>query len=338
MIFISSYYKNDRSADSMSGSRSAAVHTALLFAPLEGVPAPNRPLRSGEKLGFDGESGKSNDGGIRKAGVKEDDPPPYLVSMVMSAPTLPSHVTRAAMRKTWLTYSTRAKTPRIVKHFFLVGIGGLESALVQDLQAEQNEFGDLVLLDGFRDSYQMLSAKLLLGIESAYRKYGKYAFFLKVDEDSFVRLDKLLDAIDAVPESDKSRLYMGQFMRGAFPHQEGTKWDDPKWNLQNTYPPYCLGGGYVVSGPLLWTIAANKNKYAVFQNEDANMGLWLSPFNVSRNDDSRVDAVASTNPKSPTPPRCKDDDLIEHRVSTEDVYQRDRRLRSTQFRSHCAEA
>ena len=271
----------------------------------------------------------------RGLGHVQGDPPPYLLVMILSAPTQPAKLVRTALRRTWLTYGHRAAVTRHVKHVFVVGTGGLSARLIKALIAEKEAFGDLELLHGFVDSYAMLTTKLLLGIELAYREFGKYRFMLKVDGDTFVRLDKLLDVLEHVAEADKPRLYMGEEMRGAFPHQPGKVWDDTEWDLQSTYPPYFLGGGYIVSGPLLWAIAANRDIVSIYRNEDATMGLWLSSFNVSRKIDTRIDAMSSQDKSRPRPPRCKEDDLIEHRVSAEDIYGRDKALRSTDFGGHC---
>jgi hypothetical protein len=268
------------------------------------------------------------------AGGSASTPHTHLVIMLLSSPTLASHMRRGAQRKTWLTYSTRAKTVRPVHHFFLIGTGGLDAGTLQDLRTEQEEFNDLRFLDGFVDAYTKLTEKLLRGIVLSHEEFGNYAYLLKADGDSFVRLDTLLDILEGLPEHQKQTLYWGQFMFGAIPHQPSGKWDDPDWNLQATYPPYALGGGYIVSGPPLWTIAQHSTMYSIFRNEDATLGLWLSPFNLSRWDDPRIDTLSSPF-EPPDPPRCKEDDLIEHRVPIEGFYKRDRNLRTSNFQSMC---
>jgi hypothetical protein len=248
---------------------------------------------------------------------------PFAVVLIMTTATAQSALARQVIRSTWLTYSkhlAKAKASRgnhgsmrsdaaaatlvpsdrlaQVKNVFVVGDVGLQGLQLAQLRQEQQQHGDIRFLHGFGEDYSLLAKKLLLSIELIASEFEHFEYLIKADEDTYVRLDSLLTELGTnIAKSDVPKLYWGQFFRGISPRQPDTPWDDPTWDLGAEYPPYALGGGYVVAGNLIRAIAANVDMYATFHNEDATLGLWLSPYNVTRKDDwRRFDGMA----KNPT--------------------------------------
>ena len=94
-----------------------------------------------------------------------------------------------------------------------IGTGGLEQAALDQLQAEQREYGDLALLPDFREAFQNLTGKLLEGFawSADPANLEPFDYLFKVDDDTFVRLDVIERELAAMPERYRGRLYWGYF-------------------------------------------------------------------------------------------------------------------------------
>ena len=72
----------------------------------------------------------------------------------------------------------------------------------ESLSREQALYGDLALMPHFREEYTNLTGKLLDSMNWGYEHLGRFQYMFKVDDDTFTRLDWLLDELDAVPECE----------------------------------------------------------------------------------------------------------------------------------------
>ena len=93
------------------------------------------------------------------------------------------------------------------------------------------------------DSYQTLTAKVLASFVQLSRNV-KFEYLLKVDDDSYVQLPKILEELKN-SNFDKS-LYWG-FFDGRAPVLSRGKWAEKEYRLCDKYIPYAVGGGYVLS-------------------------------------------------------------------------------------------
>lgn len=172
------------------------------------------------------------------------------------------------------------------KHFFAVGGLGLESDKVRLINSEQRQFNDILILP-MQDSYGNLTRKVLKSFEwlQGQFEFGvDFKYVLKCDDDSFVRIDNFLHEIAQlelmflkgevqtdnvspyltvnVQTNDERliksnlNLYWGYFNGNAKIKTSG-KWKETDWILCDTYLPYALGGGYVLSKNLVTFIAQN---------------------------------------------------------------------------------
>lgn len=212
------------------------------------------------------------------------------------------------------------KVPDIkLKVFFSVGTEGLETSLRNDLEAEKKVYNDLLLLEDLKDSYNNLTLKLIKSMTALNRTTPNFKYVMKVDDDSYVKLDLLtFDLIhyDQKLKSKKSRsdfsLYWGYFNGRANIKKSG-QWQEPNYNLCERYLPYALGGGYVLSKDLVTFIAQYGDHLSMFKSEDISMGTWLSPFRkIHRRHDVRFDTAYM-------PRKCKDYHLILHKRTAEDM-------------------
>ena len=192
---------------------------------------------------------------------------------------------RHAIRETWLRLSAKRK----IRHYFIVGTLDLNESELNSLYSEQRLYNDMVLFPHLRDTYSSLSLKLLLTLKWFSNKMS-FNYLVKVDDDSFLRIDQLFDELldRTIAKTDTKPLYMGYFDGRAHVKRSG-QWSEPNWLLCDRYLPYALGGGYVVSQELVRFIAKNAPLLQLFRSEDVSLGVWLSPFNINRIHDIRFD-------------------------------------------------
>lgn len=201
-----------------------------------------------------------------------------LVIVVFSAPK--NFERRSVIRNTWLKTAGNYS----ILHFFAIGTTSLNSKLRQDLESENNINHDLLILTSIREAYSKLSKKLLETFRWVTQNIY-YSFILKVDDDTFVQLDKFYNAMMLKPQK---KLYWGFFDGRANVKKKG-KWAEENWYLCDLYMPYAKGGGYVLSQDLVQYIVSSADYLLLFQNEDVTLGAWLAPLDIHHVHDPRFD-------------------------------------------------
>jgi hypothetical protein len=128
-------------------------------------------------------------------------------SLLIAVVTAPTHFyAREVIRNTW---ARDAKNAGIHVNFFM---GKLPDDLPdrQKIETRLLGEGDLIRSDSFVESYHNLTAKAISIINFA--SMNSYQGLLKVDDDSYVRVDHLTTFLGQFP--DWSNLYSGQFVSG----------------------------------------------------------------------------------------------------------------------------
>jgi len=224
----------------------------------------------------------------------------FITIIVLSAPK--SHGLRDVLRQTWLSEITKDTLVR-----FVVGTKGLDKSSITMLEYENEENNDMVLLKDFKDSYEDLTHKLIAAFswvdENIATKY-----VLKVDDDTFARMDKIHNELQDKP---RARLYWG-FFNGAANVKRSGQWAEPAWHLCDRYLPYARGGGYVLSADLVHYIVKNSLFLQKFKAEDVSVGAWLGPLNVQRIHDVRFDTEYRSR-------GCHNDYIVTHKQSSTDM-------------------
>uniref|UniRef100_H0Z0U9 Hexosyltransferase n=1 Tax=Taeniopygia guttata TaxID=59729 RepID=H0Z0U9_TAEGU len=208
-----------------------------------------------------------------------------LAAVVMSDPK--SSERRSIIRSTWMA----AAPPGRVWSRFVVGTAGLGAEELRSLQLEQRRHRDLLLLPELRDSYENLTAKVL----ATYvwlDAHLDFQFALKADDDTFVRLDVLLEELSA---------------------------KESAWLLCDYYLPYALGGGYVISADLVRYLSLSRDYLNLWQSEDVSLGVWLAPIDVKRVHDPRFDTEYKSR-------GCSNKYIVTHKQSIEDMLEKQQTL------------
>ena len=168
-----------------------------------------------------------------------------LFAAIVSSPR--NSERRQAIRDTWLNIPRSLRQD--VLPAFIIGTQNLSPSEKDIVQQEIDTHKDILALS-IEDSFSQLTQKVLSTFQFA-DKFLNFKYLLKVDDDSFVRLDALLDELKNSNFND--RLYWG-FFDGRAPviRKEGNKWkEDKPYLLCDKYIPYALGGGYVLSRDLV---------------------------------------------------------------------------------------
>ncbi|KAM4704512.1 beta-1,3-galactosyltransferase 6 isoform 2-T2 [Rhinophrynus dorsalis] len=206
----------------------------------------------------------------------------FLAVLIASGPKYTER--RSIIRSTWLSSAASRGEKGEVWGRFVIGTAGLGEEETASLEMEQRRHGDLLLLPELRDSYENLTAKLLL-MYVWLDRHVDYKFVLKADDDTFARLDVLMEELKA---KEPRRLYWG-FFSGRGRVKSGGKWKESAWVLCDYYLPYALGGGYVLSWDLVRYLSLSREFLAQWQSEDVSLGAWLAPLDVKRVHDPRFD-------------------------------------------------
>jgi hypothetical protein len=183
---------------------------------------------------------------------------------------------RMAVRKSWMI-STRRSTNAVAR--FFVALDG-KKEVNEELKKEAEYFGDIVIVP-FMDSYDLVVLKTIAIAEYGVRVVpAKY--IMKCDDDTFVRLDSVLDQVKKV-QTGKS-IYVGNINYYHRPLRSG-KWavTYKEWP-EEVYPPYANGPGYVISSDIAQYIVSefDSKTLRLFKMEDVSMGMWVEKFSVTR--------------------------------------------------------
>ncbi|EDO30842.1 predicted protein [Nematostella vectensis] len=226
----------------------------------------------------------------------------FLFVLVLTAPK--SLQRRKVIRETWIEQS---KIKTFVTRF-VIGGKTLSSEERKSLDSENKRYGDLLILENLEDGYKRLSLKVLETIKWIDSNVD-CSYVLKVDDDSFVRLDLLVNELKTVYNQDN--LYWG-FFRGDANVKKRGPWAEKNWILCDHYLPYADGGGYVLASKLVRFVARNSELLQLYNSEDVSVGAWLAPLKIHRVHDTRFNTEYRSR-------GCNNKHLISHKQSVEDM-------------------
>lgn len=188
---------------------------------------------------------------------------------------------REAIRETWKnSYLVKGKQFKVK---FVIGTLQLSPTELAEVTAENDRHSDLVLLTDHFDTYNNLTKKVLqMFIWVDQNTNSRYV--LKIDDDCFARLDVIESELKE--RQNTKGLLWGFFVSKWIPKTAG-KWKEDRWFLCQTYLPYTLGGGYLLSADLVHRIVVNSDAILLYRNEDVTIGTWTSMFDIERRHDYR---------------------------------------------------
>ncbi|XP_048145751.1 beta-1,3-galactosyltransferase 2-like [Corvus hawaiiensis] len=204
---------------------------------------------------------------------------PFLVLLVVTAPA--DLAARDAVRRTW---GNESAVPGLsVLRLFLLGVHPVFGAELRPvLQEEDKLHGDLLQQD-FLDTYNNLTLKTLMGLEWVSRFCPNATYVMKADHDVFLNLEFLAGRL---LQPLRTNFMTGYVYRWTGPlRNPAYKWFVPREVYPNdTYPPYCGGPGYVLSGDLARRVFAVAQTLPAINMEDAFVGICLHALGVAVTD------------------------------------------------------
>ncbi|XP_008418009.1 beta-1,3-galactosyltransferase 2-like isoform X2 [Poecilia reticulata] len=209
---------------------------------------------------------------------------PFMVVMIPVAPQ--SKEARDIIRRTW--GRENRVLGQLVSYFFLLGksrIGNDAEPPDEQILNESKKHHD-ILQSNFLDSYKNLTIKTMVMLEWLSSHCPNTSYAMKIDSDTFLNVRNLVDMLLKAPRHD----YMtGLVARGAAVLRDPTsKWFlSPNVFPEDSYPPYALGVGYVLSLDLPKRILEASKKVQAVYIEDVYMGLCMRHLGIQLTDPPR---------------------------------------------------
>uniref|UniRef100_A0A3B5PU36 Hexosyltransferase n=1 Tax=Xiphophorus maculatus TaxID=8083 RepID=A0A3B5PU36_XIPMA len=146
------------------------------------------------------------------------------------------------------------------------------------LEKESQQHGDIIQMD-FLDSYQNLTIKTMMMMKWLADHCPNASYAMKVDSDIFVNVFYLIQRLRSSP---RVGFITGSVIRDGIPRRDpSSKWYLSKeLYLEDSFPPYVSGAGYVFSTDLAARISWASRFVRVIPLEDVYVGLCLRVLGV----------------------------------------------------------
>lgn len=247
------------------------------------VPSSSRPdlsrVKSNEEEAAAAVGGATSASASASASVA-----PFLLAFVHSAPS--NFDRRKIIRQTWAHPSTLASLN--VKVVFILGLS-LDASINSLVDSEASKYSDLVQ-GNFVDSYKNLTYKHLAGYKWVMRFCNSSSFIMKVDDDAFVDVFKVVSTLKYMFLSDYGNSLIairpaGILACSVFPEGTPVK-RNGKWALSHseypmtTYPEYCSGVGYFASTDVLFKLFNTAHEKTA-NGSLKNKAIWIDDLFVT---------------------------------------------------------
>ncbi|XP_074521774.1 N-acetyllactosaminide beta-1,3-N-acetylglucosaminyltransferase 3-like [Halichoeres trimaculatus] len=201
----------------------------------------------------------------------------FLLLVIKSAPS--NHVHRELLRKTWA--NERQQNGVWIRRVFITGTRGSDfekERLNKVLELEHSQYKD-ILQWHFIDTFQNLTLKQVLFFEWMERNCPKARFLFNGDDDVFVNTNNVVTYLQSLEDNDGSKhLFAGHSMLKISPIR--TPWSKYFLPVQvykpAAYPPYCSGGGIILSGYTASVIYNMSQSIILLPIDDAYLGMCLA--------------------------------------------------------------
>ncbi|KAM3620582.1 uncharacterized protein V6R79_025661 [Siganus canaliculatus] len=212
-----------------------------------------------------------------KCGGAENSADVFLLLVVKSGPE--NYDRREVLRKTWA--KERQHNGVWIRRIFLSGTSGQgfeKARLNKLLEHEQKEYGDILQWD-FADSLFNLTLKQILFLEWMERNCPKARFLLNGDDDVFAHTGNMVEYLQDIKSNNKGKhLFTGHLIRyvGPIRNKKSKYYVPVQVQESDKYPPYCGGGGFLLSGYTASVIYNMSHSITILPIDDVYMGMCLA--------------------------------------------------------------
>ena len=196
---------------------------------------------------------------------------------------------RSRLRKSWVSVTFANQDARF-RHVFVLGAAS-STEIQQKIQEEQLHHGD-ILQKNSPEGYHNIIIKTLEGLEWVLQQCSRARYVMKLDSDSFVNINILTSLI--------SNITMDSVLFG-YCRSDDPPMRDPKHRhflSVKSYspavcPPYCYGGGYVLSMNTVAEVLRLAPDVPQISVEDVFVGWCLRESRFRGNNKYRVLGVSN---------------------------------------------
>ncbi|XP_044514593.1 N-acetyllactosaminide beta-1,3-N-acetylglucosaminyltransferase 3 [Gracilinanus agilis] len=222
--------------------------------------------------------------------------PVFLLLAIKSSPK--NYERREILRQTW--GEEREVRGAAIRRLFLVGTDSdvLEAQKVNQLLAmEAQTYGDILQWD-FRDSFFNLTLKQVLFLEWQAVHCPNALFIFNGDDDVFAHTDNMVVYLQG--HNPDNHLFSGYVISHVGPIR--VPWS--KYYVselvvkENRYPPYCAGGGFLMSRFTTGAIRRASRLIPLIPIDDVYMGMCLEHEGLAPTSHSGIRMVGVRSPSS----------------------------------------
>ncbi|XP_047207310.1 N-acetyllactosaminide beta-1,3-N-acetylglucosaminyltransferase 3-like [Girardinichthys multiradiatus] len=205
----------------------------------------------------------------------------FLLLVIKSSPT--NYERREVLRKTWA--KERSYKGKMIRRIFIIGTNGtgLEKERLNNLVTlEHKHYNDILQWD-FKDSFYNLTLKQILFLEWMGRYCSQARFLLNGDDDVFAQTDNMIEYLQSLQDNDGSKhLFTGDLLKNSLPMRDpSSKYFVPLLIYEkDVYPPYCGGGGFLLSGYTALVIYKMSALIQILPIDDVYMGMCLAAMKL----------------------------------------------------------
>ncbi|CAJ1060822.1 N-acetyllactosaminide beta-1%2C3-N-acetylglucosaminyltransferase 3-like isoform X2 [Xyrichtys novacula] len=201
----------------------------------------------------------------------------FLLLVIKSSPG--NYDRREVLRKTWA--KERVHNGAGIQRIFISGTtdsGFEKERLNKLLQLEHAEHNDILQWE-FSDTFYNLTLKQILFLEWMERNCPNARFLLNGDDDVFANTDNMVEYLQGLEDNDGSKhLFTGHLIQNVGPiRSTQSKYYIPvQVHESESYPPYCGGGGFLMSGATALIIYKMSQSITLLPIDDVYMGMCLA--------------------------------------------------------------
>lgn len=199
---------------------------------------------------------------------------------------------RDSLRSTWMptgpALAAFEKEKRIILRFTVGRSANRGDVLDKAIDEENVVTKDFLILEDHEEGYDELPKKTKLFFSMAIARWDA-DFFLKIDDDVYINLDRLGAMLAA--HQHKARVYLGCMKSGEVFTEAGQKWHEPEWwkfGDAKFYFRHATGQVYGLSKALAQYVSVNREILHEYRNEDVSLGSWMLGLDAAFEDDRRL--------------------------------------------------
>ena len=186
---------------------------------------------------------------------------------------------RAAIRNNW-GYSEifrifKDKYGLDYQVYFSVGLADNHEASV-DIKKEAESYRDILIIDRNEDFYD-LTRRVMAGFEWAVQQCT-FQYLFKMDDDIFINIPNVMKLLtNGTISKNKNTLYAGDMnIQAPVNRNPKSKYSVTykEWPTE-IYPPYCSGGGFIISRDIIKQIIPHFDWEDPFKIDDVYVGILI---------------------------------------------------------------